>query len=135
MSYKGVVSEEDDGLLKGGVIAIVGGGDDRLVEDRVGQDVDQQHFSLGDGETEEVDGDLVCRGVQDRGHIEWRRGRIRGRAFYPYQPEFSALDSDCFRISFQSGAVFCSSQEMRGFPCQETANRTPELEFNVYHKT
>ena len=53
---------------------------------------------------------------------------------YPYQPEFSALCSDCFRISFQSGAVFCSSQEVRGFPCQETANRTPELEFNVYHK-
>ena len=23
---------------------------------------------------------------------------------------------------------------IRGFPCQDTANRTPELEFRVYHK-
>ena len=23
---------------------------------------------------------------------------------------------------------------MRGFPCQETVNQTPELEFRVYHK-
>ena len=51
-----------------------------------------------------------------------------------YQPEFSVLFSDCFRISFQSGAVFCSSQETRGFPCQEIPNRTPELEFSVYHR-
>ena len=38
---------------------------------------------------------------------------------------------DCFHMSFQSGAVFCSSQEIRGFPCQETANWMPELEFKV----
>ena len=63
MSYEGVVSEEDNGLLKGGVIVIVGGGDDGLVEDGVGQDVDQQYFSLGDREAEEMDGDLVCGGV------------------------------------------------------------------------
>ena len=67
----------------------------------------------------------MSSGVESEG----RRGVL-----YPYQPEFSVLCSDCFRISFQSGAVFCSSQEMRGFPCQETANRTPELEFNVYHR-
>ena len=53
---------------------------------------------------------------------------------YPYQPEFPSLLSDCFLISFQSGAVFCSSQAIRGFPCQETVNQTPELEFRVYHK-
>ena len=41
LSYEGVVLEEDNGLLEGGVIAIVGGGDDVLVEDQVGQDVDQ----------------------------------------------------------------------------------------------
>ena len=63
MSYEGVVPEEDDGLLESGVIAIVGGGDDGLVKDGVGQDVDQQYFSLGDGEAKEVDGDFVRRGV------------------------------------------------------------------------
>ena len=57
-----------------------------------------------------------------------------GNTLYPYQLEFSMLLSDCFRMSFQSGAVFCSSQVIRGFPCQETASRTPELEFRVYHK-
>ena len=70
LSYKGVVLEEDDGLLEGGVIAIAGGGDDRLVEDRVSQDVDQQDFLLGDREAEEVNGDFVGRGVRDRGHVE-----------------------------------------------------------------
>ena len=61
--YEGVVSKEDDGLLKGGVIAIAGGGDDELVEDRIGQDVDQEYLSLGDRETEEVDGDFIGEGV------------------------------------------------------------------------
>ena len=55
--------EEDDGLLKGGVIAIAGGGDDEFVEDGVSQDVDQQYLSFGNQEVEEVDGDFVGRGV------------------------------------------------------------------------
>ena len=57
-----------------------------------------------------------------------------GNALYPYQLEFSALLSECFHMSFQSGAVFCNSQAIRGFPCQEITNRTPELEFRVYHR-
>ena len=61
-------------------------------------------------------------------------GLVLGNILYPYQPEFSMLLSDCFHMSFQSGAVFCSSQVIRGFPCQETASQTPELEFRVYHK-
>ena len=61
--YEGVVPEEDNGLLEGGVIAIAGGGDDKLVEDWVGQDVDQQYLTLGDREVEEVDGDFVGGGV------------------------------------------------------------------------
>ena len=61
-------------------------------------------------------------------------GLMLGNTLYPYQPEFSALLLECFRMSFQSGAVFCSSQAIRGFPCQETASQTPELEFRVYHK-
>ena len=61
-------------------------------------------------------------------------GLMLGNALYPYQPEFSVLLSECFRMSFQLGAVFCSSQAIRGFPCQETASRMPELEFRVYHK-
>ena len=63
LSYEGVVPKEDDGLLEGGVIAIAGGSGDELVEDRVGQDIDQQYLSLGDRETEEVDGDFVGGGV------------------------------------------------------------------------
>ena len=63
LSYEGVVPEEDDGLLEGGVIAIAGGGDDELVEDRVSQDIDQQYLSLGDREAEEVDGDFIGGGV------------------------------------------------------------------------
>ena len=70
MSNEGVVSEKDTGLLKGGVIVIAGGGDYELVEDRVGQDVDQKYFSLGNREVEEVDGDLVGGGVQDGGHVK-----------------------------------------------------------------
>ena len=53
-----------------------------------------------------------------------------GTPYILYQPEFSVLLSDCFHMSFQLGVVFCSSQEIRGFPCQETANWMPELEFN-----
>ena len=70
LSYEGVVPEEDDGLLEGGVIVVVRGGDDEFIEDWVSQDVDQQHFTLGDRETEEMDGDFVGGGVQDRGHVE-----------------------------------------------------------------
>ena len=36
LSYEGVVLEEDDGLLEGGVIAIAGGGNDEFIEDWVG---------------------------------------------------------------------------------------------------
>ena len=58
-----------------------------------------------------------------------------GTPYILYQPEAPILVSDCFHMSFQSGAVFCSSQEIRGFPCQDTVNWTPELEFRVYHNT
>ena len=58
---------------------------------------------------------------------------LHGTPYILYQLEFSMLLSDCFRMSFQLGAVFCSSHEMKGFPCQETANWTPELEFKVYY--
>ena len=62
-------------------------------------------------------------------------GRLSlGTPYILYQLEFSALLSDCFCMSFQSGAVFCSSQVIRGFLCQETASQTLELEFRVYHK-
>ena len=42
-------------------------GDDPVIEDGVGEDVDED-FPLGDRKAEEVDGDFVGRGVQDRGH-------------------------------------------------------------------
>ena len=63
MLNEGVVSEEDDGLLKGGVIVVVGRGNNELVEDQIGQDVDQEYLSLGDREMEEMDGDFVGGGV------------------------------------------------------------------------
>ena len=81
-----------------------------------------------------MDGDFGCRSVEDRGHNELG-SMLVGTPYIFYQLEFSVLLSDCFRMSFQLGAVLCSSQVIRGFPCQETANRTPELEFRVYHST
>ena len=68
--YEGIVSEEDDGLLEGGVIVEARGGDNEFIEDWIGQDVDQQHLALGDREAEEMDGDFVGGGVQDGGHVE-----------------------------------------------------------------
>ena len=56
--------------MEGGVIVIAGGGDDEFIEDWVGQNVDQQYFSLGDREAEEVDGDFIGGGVQDRGYVK-----------------------------------------------------------------
>ena len=106
---------------------------DDFIEDGVGQDVDQEDFLLGNGEAEEVDGDFVGRGVQNRGHIGmWRHAQ--GMPYILYQLELSALLSDCFLMSFQSGALFHSSQEMRGLPCQDTTNWTLELELSVYHR-
>ena len=57
---------------------------------------------------------------------------LQGTPYILYQLELSVLFLDCFCMSFQSGAVFCSSQEIRGFPCQEITNWMPELEFRVY---
>ena len=45
---------------------------------------------------------------------------LHGTPYIFYQLEFSIPVSDCFHMSFQLGAVFCSSQEIRGFPCQDT---------------
>ena len=81
-----------------------------------------------------MDGDFECGSVEDGGHNELG-SMLSGAPYILYQPEFSVLLSDCLCMSFQLGAVFCSSQEIRGFPCQETVNRTPELEFRVYHNT
>ena len=53
---------------------------------------------------------------------------------YPYQLELSVLLSDCFRMSFQSGEVFCNSQAMGGFPYQDIESQMLELEFRVYHR-
>ena len=60
-----IISEEDDGMGKDGVIMVEGGGDNPVVEDRVSQDIDEKDFLLSDGEVEEVDGDLVGEGVMD----------------------------------------------------------------------
>ena len=60
---------------------------------------------------------------------------LHGMPYILCQLEFSMLLSDYFCMSFQSGVVFCSSHETRGFPCQDTTNQMPELDFRVYHRT
>ena len=131
-----IVAEEGDCLGEDRVVMVQGRGKDPFIEDGVSQDVDQKDFSLGDREAEKVNGDFGCGSAEDGGHTKLRgkNNMLAGTPYIFYQLEFSMLLSDCFRMSFQSGAVFCSSQVIRGFPCQETANRTPELEFKVYHK-
>ena len=62
--------KEGDCLGEDGVVVVQGRGEDSFIEDGVSQDVDQQNFSLGDREAEEVDGDFDCRGVEDGGHTE-----------------------------------------------------------------
>ena len=88
---------------------------------------------MRNGEMEEVERDFVGGGVQERGHSKMEGSMLYGIPYIFYQPEFSVLLSDCFHMSCQSGAVFCNSQEIRGFPYQDTVNRMPELEFKVYH--
>ena len=58
-----IVAEEGNGLGEDWVVMIEGRGDDPVVEDRISQNIDENDFSLSDGETEEVDGDFV--GVED----------------------------------------------------------------------
>ena len=67
------------------------------------------------------------------GIVEWE-GACLWNALYPYQPELSALLLDCFRMSFQSGEVFCSSHAIRGFPCQDATSQTPEFVLRVYQR-
>ena len=134
LADKDIVVEEGDCLGEDGVIVVQGRNKDPLVEDRIGQNVDEEDLPLGDWEVKEVDGDFDCRGVEDGGHNELG-SMLKGTPYILYQLEFSALLLDCFHMSFQLGAVFCSSQAIRGFPCQETANRMPELEDRVYHNT
>ena len=133
LANEDIVAEEGDCLGEDRVVVVQGRGEDPFVEDGVGQDVDQKNLSLGNREVEEVNGNFGCRSAEDGGHTKLE-DMLVGTPYIFYQPEFSALLSDCFHMSFQSGAVFCSSQVTRGFPCQETANRTLELEFRVYHK-
>ena len=57
---------------------------------------------------------------------------LYGMPYILYQLVLPELLLDCFHMSFQSGEVFCSSQVIRGFPCQETMNWVLELEFRVY---
>ena len=65
---KDIVPEESDGLRENRVIVIESGVDDSFIEDRVSENVDEEDLLLSNREAEEVDGNLVGRGVQDRGH-------------------------------------------------------------------
>ena len=80
-----------------------------------------------------MDGDGIGRGLQDGGHWGTGGGMLVGTSYICYQSALAELLADCFRMSFQSGAVFCNSQVIRGFPCQDIEKWTLELEFRVYH--
>ena len=56
-----------------------------------------------------------------------------GTPYILHQLELPELDSDCFHMSFQSGAVFCNSHAISNFPCQEIKNWILEFEFRVFH--
>ena len=60
-----IVLEEGDGLRKDWVIVVESRGDDPVVEDRVGQDIDEENFLLGNGEMKKVDGNFIGRSVED----------------------------------------------------------------------
>ena len=80
-----------------------------------------------------MDGNFIDRGVQDGGHNEIGGSILYGTPYILYQLILPELLLDCFCMSFQSGVVFCNSQEIGGFPCQDTTNWVLELEFRVYH--
>ena len=58
-----IVAEEGDGLREDRIIEIEGGGDDPVIEGRVSEDIDKEDLPLGNGETEEMDGDFIGRSV------------------------------------------------------------------------
>ena len=90
-----IVVEEGDGLGEDGIIMVQGQGNDPLIEDGVGQDIDQEDFPLGDREVEEADGDFVGWGVQDRGHSE-----MEGACFMECLISSTSQNSPCcFRIA------------------------------------
>ena len=43
-------------------------GDDPVIEDGVGEDIDKEDLLLSNRKTEEVNGNFIGRGVQDGGH-------------------------------------------------------------------
>ena len=65
MAVKDIVAEKGDGLREDRVVVVEGRGDNPVIEDGVGQDIDEKDFLLSDGKAEEVDGDFIARGVQD----------------------------------------------------------------------
>ena len=60
-----IVAEKGNGLREDRIIVVEGGGNNPVIEDRVGEDIDEKDFSLSNRKAEEVDGDLIGRGVQD----------------------------------------------------------------------
>ena len=65
LSDENIILKEDDGLGEGGVIMVEGRVDDSFVEDWVHEHIDQQYLPLYSRKSEEVEEDLIGRGVQD----------------------------------------------------------------------
>ena len=70
LSEENVVLKEDNGLGEGGIVLVEIQIEDPFIENGIHEDIDQQDFSLGNREMEEVDWDLIGGGVQDEGHAE-----------------------------------------------------------------
>ena len=60
-----IVAEKGNCLREDRIIVVESGGNNPVIEDRVGEDIDEKDFSLSNRKAEEVDGDLIGRGVQD----------------------------------------------------------------------
>ena len=82
LSDKNIISKDDNGLNEGGVIMVQGRVDNSFIENWVGEDIDQEDFSLGNGETEKVERNFVGRSVEDQGHYEMEGPCLRN-TLYP----------------------------------------------------
>ena len=77
-------------------------GNDPVIEDRVGEDIDKEDLLLSNRKTEEVNGNFIGRGVQDGGH--------------------DVMEGACFEehlISFTSWSYLCWYQTASACPSNQ----------------
>ena len=91
LSDENIISKDNDGLGEGGVVMVQGQVDDPFVENRIGEDVDQEDLPLSNRETEEVEGDFIGRGVEDGGH-----GEMEGACLMEHLISFTSQSYPCW---------------------------------------